>query len=70
MVFPNKKRFNLSLLIIFFVLYFSPLSAAADFKRINKPNPKDPMAVAIYELDNGLKVYLTENHEKPRFCEE
>ncbi len=25
------------------------------------------MAVEIYELDNGLRVYLTENHETPRF---
>src|SRR5712671_2019070 len=45
----------------------SQISALAGFKRINPPNPKDPMAVQIYELDNGLKVYLTENHETPRF---
>jgi len=45
----------------------SQISALAGFKRINQPNPKDPMAVRIYELDNGLKVYLTENHETPRF---
>ena len=25
------------------------------------------MDVAIFELDNGIKIYLTENHEKPRF---
>jgi predicted Zn-dependent peptidase len=25
------------------------------------------MAVEIYQLDNGLRVYLTENHEAPRF---
>src|SRR5882724_196093 len=43
------------------------ISALAGYKRINPPNPKDPMAVQIYELDNGLKVYLTENHETPRF---
>src|ERR1044071_4916368 len=42
-------------------------SALAGFKRINPPNPKDPMAVQIYELDNGLKVYLTENHDTARF---
>src|SRR5258705_2124178 len=41
-------------------------SALAGFKRINQPNPKDPMAVQIYELNNGLKVYLTEIHETPR----
>jgi zinc protease len=45
----------------------APLSALAGYKRINQPNPKDPMAVQIYRLDNGLTVYLTENHEIPRF---
>lgn len=44
--------------------------AEAGYKRINEPNPKDPMDVHIYELDNGLRVYLTENHEKPRFYAE
>src|SRR2546426_11397422 len=43
------------------------ISARAGFKRINPANPKDPMAVQIYEVDNGLRVYLTENHETPRF---
>src|SRR5437879_1268058 len=49
------------------VFLSSQISALAGFKRINQPNPKDPMVVQIYELDNGLKVYLTENHETPRF---
>src|SRR5262245_32861006 len=43
------------------------ISALAGVKRINQVNPKDPMAVQIYELANGLRVYLTENHETPRF---
>ena len=37
------------------------------YHRINDPDPSDLMNVAIFELDNGLKVYLTENHEEPRF---
>lgn len=45
-------------------------TAEAGYKRINEPNPKDQMDVHIYELDNGLRVYLTENHEKPRFWAE
>src|SRR5881394_1676501 len=49
------------------VLLSTQSSALAGFKRINQTNSKDPMAVQIYELDNGLKVYLTENHETPRF---
>ena len=42
----------------------------AGYKQINEPNPADPMAVEIYQLDNGLTVYLTENHEEPRFYAE
>jgi predicted Zn-dependent peptidase len=41
--------------------------AHAGHKRINPPNPADPMAVQIYQLDNGLTVYLTENRDRPRF---
>ena len=44
-----------------------PLQA---FSRINAPNPDDPMDVHIYQLDNGLTIYLTENHEEPRFYAE
>ena len=42
----------------------------AGYERINEPNPADPMAVKIYQLDNGLTVYLTENREEPRFYAE
>lgn len=42
----------------------------AGYKRINEPNPDDPMAAQIYQLDNGLTVYLTENREEPRFYAE
>lgn len=45
-------------------------AATADYKLINQPNPNDPMAVSIYELENGLQVHLTENHETPRFYAE
>jgi predicted Zn-dependent peptidase len=45
------------------------LSANA-YERVNKPNPDDEMAVSIFKLDNGLTVYLTENHETPRFYAE
>ena len=38
--------------------------------RINQPNPNDPMKVSIWRLDNGLTVYLTEDHESPRFYAE
>jgi len=57
---------NLSILL---VIAWSG-SADAGYKRVNTPNPNDAMDVHIYELDNGLTVYLTENHEKPRFYAE
>ena len=54
----------------------SPMSQTAEpavdvgFSLINTPNPEDPLATKIYQLDNGLQVYLTENHEEPRFYAE
>lgn len=45
-------------------------AASPGYRRINTPNPDDPLAAHIYELDNGLRVYLTENHEEPRFYAE
>ncbi|MCC6798129.1 MAG: insulinase family protein [Candidatus Hydrogenedentes bacterium] len=44
--------------------------AFAGFKVVHEPANNDPMAVTIYELDNGLTVYLTENHQQPRFYSE
>lgn len=45
--------------------------ASADgYRRINTPNPADGLNTHIFELDNGLQVYLTENHEEPRFYAE
>ena len=40
------------------------------YRQINTPNPDDPLAAHIFELDNGLQVYLTANHEEPRFYAE
>ncbi len=42
----------------------------AGYQRINTPDPDDPLATHIYQLENGLRVYLTENHEEPRFYAE
>ena len=51
-------------------LLFVQSIAQADYKRVNMPNSDDPLEVHIFELDNGLRVYLTENHETPRFYAE
>jgi len=48
-------------------------AAVADnsgYRLINSPDPEDPLGTHIYQLDNGLQVYLTENHEEPRFYAE
>ena len=45
-------------------------AGSAGYRRINDENPDDPLAASIFELDNGLRVYLTENHEEPRFYAE
>ncbi len=50
----------------------SDTAAVADvgYRLINSPNADDPLNAHIFELDNGLRVYLTENHEEPRFYTE
>ncbi len=40
------------------------------YQQVHAPDADDPMSVHIYELDNGLQVYLTENHQEPRFYAE
>ena len=41
------------------------------YQRVHEANASnDPMNVEIYELDNGLTVYLSPNHEESRFYAE
>lgn len=47
---------------IAFGIGFSVKSSAYDYTTV----PGDPMQARIYTLDNGLKVYLSVNKEKPR----
>ncbi len=46
------------------------VEANAGYKRLYPANPDDPLDAHIFELDNGLQVYLTANHEEPRFYAE
>ncbi len=53
----------------------APPAASTDspplgYTRLNTANPDDPLDAHIFELDNGLRVFLTENHEEPRFYAE
>lgn len=45
-------------------------TADPGYRRVNSANENDPLNAHIFELDNGLRVYLTENHEEPRFYAE
>ena len=66
----RSKQILSQLSIYILILCLSASTGWAGYKRINEPNPNDPMAVDIYQLDNGLTVYLTENREEPRFYAE
>ena len=65
----SQNKWSL-LLLISLLLTALAFTATADYKRINSDNADDPLAVQIFQLDNGLTVYLTENHETPRFYAE
>ncbi|MBM3262300.1 MAG: insulinase family protein [candidate division Zixibacteria bacterium] len=62
-----RFRATLSSVLTVLTLVFLIAPAQAGYTRINGSNPADPLNAHIYKLDNGLLVYLTENHESPRF---
>lgn len=45
------------------VLLLSMTAIAKDYKYVTVPN--DPMKARMYQLENGLKVFMTQNAEKP-----
>ncbi len=55
--------------ILVFLLCVSPCALAA-YERISPVLSQDPLATSIFRLENGLTVYITENHEMPRFYAE
>ncbi|MBI2422238.1 MAG: insulinase family protein [Candidatus Hydrogenedentes bacterium] len=61
-----KNQKNLLAILAVLLLMGIPQAFGA-YSQINQDNPKDPMKTSIYRLENGLTVYLTENHETPRF---
>lgn len=60
-----NKLFRLTCLVLF-LLSVTSMSGASpkDYRYTTVPN--DPLKARIYTLDNGLKVYMTVNKEKPR----
>lgn len=49
-----------------FLAVLGALLASCNTSRDYESVPGDPLNARIYTLDNGLKVYLTVNPEKPR----
>ena len=49
----NSNRMSNLCVAIAMVILSAQFPALAGFKQINPPNPKDPMAVQIYELDTA-----------------
>ena len=66
----HQLRSSSSALLLVAVLCTFVSSADGGYTRIHEPGSGDPMAVHIFRLDNGLTVYLTENHQTPRFYAE
>ncbi len=58
------------ILLLYTFILASALPLSGAYKLIRGPLPGDPMKAHIYELDNGLKVYLSENREEPKFFAE
>ena len=62
----RKKLAYLFAFLLFVVV--SPVKA--EYTLLHGPLANDAMKAHIYELDNGLRVYLTQNSEEPRFYSE
>ena len=65
---PLPHTFILAFVALVACIVCTP--AQAGYKLVSAASPDDPMGVWIYRLDNGLTVYLSENHETPRFYSE
>lgn len=63
----TSRRIPLLAMLLCATISLGAGSIAAEYKLVERPHPADPMAVHTYRLDNGLTVFLTENHEEPRF---
>ena len=62
------KRVWMMIVTVIFAL--AQATTWADYTRISGSTAGDPLKAQIFQLDNGLTVYLTENHETPRFYAE
>ena len=64
----SRRPYPAFLLLTSILVLVAPLRA--EYKLLGDPDPADPMRVHLYQLENGLMVYLSENHEEPRFYAE
>jgi predicted Zn-dependent peptidase len=63
-------RKTASILWVLMGLLLIAAPGQAEYKLIQGPAADDPMQTSIYQLANGLTVYLTVNREEPRFYAE
>ena len=65
------SRFAKELIYLFTVILIVPIQPSkAEHRLIHAPVDSDAMSTRIYELGNGLRVYLTQNSQEPRFYAE
>jgi len=68
LVFYRLRRF-VPIFLVLLLTVFS-LRSEAEYTKVLGPLPDDPMQTVIYQLGNGLTVYLSDYHEEPRFYAE
>jgi len=64
----HRKTTSILFALIGLLLIAAP--GQTEYKLIQGPAADDPMRTSIYQLENGLTVYLTVNREEPRFYAE
>jgi len=62
-----RAELLLQTIIAAILFWLVSMSAFGEYKTVYTPGPNDPIGAHVYELGNGLRVYISENHEKPRF---
>jgi zinc protease len=69
-MFNRPRRVTRLVCLILVSMAMIASSASAKYELVAGPAVNDSAGVHIYRLENGLTVYLTENHQTPRFYSE
>lgn len=65
-----KKPKSQMLVFLLMCVCLTAFPAEPGFVRLAGPHPDDPLQAQLFQLDNGLQVYLSVNRERPRFFAE